>query len=52
MAKVDVWYVDHRSFFLGLKILGLTMWKLLRREGINYSGQATMEEFKGTAAES
>jgi sugar transferase EpsL len=49
--KLDVWYVDHRSFFLDLKILGLTMWKLLRREGVNQPGHATMEEFKGTAAE-
>jgi sugar transferase EpsL len=50
--KLDVWYVDHRSFFLDLKILGLTMWKLLRREGVNQPGHATMEEFKRTAAES
>ncbi|MGD0485573.1 MAG: sugar transferase [Syntrophorhabdales bacterium] len=50
--RLDVWYVDHRSFFLDLKILGLTMWKLLRRQGVNQPGHATMEEFKRTAAES
>jgi sugar transferase EpsL len=45
--KLDVWYVDHRSFWLDLKILFLTLWKIVRREGISQPGQATMEEFKG-----
>jgi sugar transferase EpsL len=45
---LDVWYVDHRSFRLDLKILCLTAWKVLRCEGISESGQATMSEFQGT----
>ncbi len=44
---LDVWYVDNRSFWLDLKILWLTFIKVLRSEGINQQGQATMEEFKG-----
>ena len=45
--KLDVWYVDHHSFYLDIKIIFLTIWKILKREGINHPGQATMEEFKG-----
>jgi len=45
--KLDVWYVDHRSFWLDAKILLVTVWKILQREGINQPGHATMEEFKG-----
>nr|WP_305764007.1 sugar transferase [Chroococcidiopsis sp. TS-821] len=45
--KLDVWYVDHWSLWLDLKILGLTVWKVLQREGINQQGYATCEEFKG-----
>jgi lipopolysaccharide/colanic/teichoic acid biosynthesis glycosyltransferase len=44
---LDVWYVDHWSFWLDLKILLLTFWKVLKREGINQPGQATVEYFKG-----
>jgi lipopolysaccharide/colanic/teichoic acid biosynthesis glycosyltransferase len=43
----DVWYVDHWSFWLDIKIIFLTVWKVLAREGINQAGQATAEEFKG-----
>ena len=46
--KLDVWYVDHWSLWLDLKILALTPWKVIKREGINHPGQATMEEFKGS----
>jgi lipopolysaccharide/colanic/teichoic acid biosynthesis glycosyltransferase len=46
--RLDVWYVDHCSFGLDLKILFLTVWKVLKREGISQPGQATMEEFKGS----
>lgn len=46
--KLDVWYVDHWSLWLDLKILALTLWKVIKREGINHPGQATMEEFKGS----
>ena len=45
---LDVWYVDHRSLGLDLKILALTLWKSLQREGISQPGQATMEEFMGS----
>lgn len=43
----DLWYVDHWSFWLDLKILALTLWKVLKREGISQPGHATVEEFKG-----
>jgi sugar transferase EpsL len=46
---LDVWYVDHRSFWLDLRILWLTFWKVVRREGISQPGQATMERFRGNA---
>lgn len=45
--NLDVWYVDHWSFWLDLKILGLTVVKVLKREGISQPGQATSEPFKG-----
>jgi lipopolysaccharide/colanic/teichoic acid biosynthesis glycosyltransferase len=43
----DVWYVDHRTFWLDMKILMLTLWKTLTREGISQPGHATAEEFMG-----
>lgn len=46
---LDVWYVDHRSFILDLKIIGLTIVKILRRSGINANGAATMPRFTGVA---
>ena len=48
--KLDVWYVDNQSLWLDIKILSMTIWKILKREGINQVGQATMEEFKGCSA--
>ena len=45
--ELDVWYVDHVSFWLDLKIMILSMWKILKREGINQTGQATVEYFEG-----
>ena len=45
---LDVWYVDHRTLRLDLKILWLTLIRVLRREGINADGHATMPEFTGT----
>jgi len=45
--KLDVWYVDHRSFWLDIRILLLTLWKAFKREGISQPGHATMEEFMG-----
>lgn len=48
---LDVWYVDHQSLWLDLKILFMTIAKVFRREGINQPGQATMEEFMGSPSE-
>ena len=45
---LDVWYVDHHSLRLDLRILWLTVRNVLRREGISQAGEATMEEFLGT----
>ena len=45
---LDVWYVDHLSFLLDLKILGLTVLKVFRSEGISAAGSATMEKFTGS----
>lgn len=45
---LDVWYVDHWSLWLDLKILLLTPLKVLRREGINQPGNATAVEFMGS----
>jgi len=46
--QLDVWYVDNRSLWLDIKIIFLTIWKIFKREGINQTGQATMEEFMGS----
>lgn len=46
--KLDVWYVDNRSFLLDLKIIGLTICKVLKRDGINAPGEATMYRFTGS----
>jgi lipopolysaccharide/colanic/teichoic acid biosynthesis glycosyltransferase len=43
---LDVWYVDHRSFWLDLRILALTVVSVLRRDGISAPGVATMTEFR------
>ena len=45
--KLDVWYVDNWSIWLDVKIIAMTIWKILKREGINQPGQATAEEFFG-----
>jgi lipopolysaccharide/colanic/teichoic acid biosynthesis glycosyltransferase len=44
---LDVWYVDHWSFWLDIKIIFLTLWKVVKREGISQPGQATTEYFMG-----
>ena len=46
--ELDVWYVDHCSPLLDLKILFLTVKKVFVREGISQEGQATMSYFDGT----
>ncbi len=45
--RMDTWYVDHWSFWLDIKIIFLTVWKVLSREGVNQEGQATVDYFKG-----
>jgi len=45
--KLDVWYVDNWSLWLDLKIMFITIIKVLKREGISAEGHATMPEFKG-----
>lgn len=45
--EYDVWYVDHCSFMLDLKIVFMTIKKILIREGISQDGQATIEAFNG-----
>ncbi len=45
--ELDVWYVDHCSLLLDFRILLLTFKKVVVREGISYSGHATIEPFKG-----
>jgi sugar transferase EpsL len=45
--KLDVGYVDHRSLWLDIRIIAMTVWKIFKREGINQPGQATAEKFIG-----
>jgi sugar transferase EpsL len=47
--ELDVWYVDHWSLALDLRILASTVLALLRRDGINQPGHATMTEFLGSS---
>lgn len=49
--KLDVWYVDNWSLGLDLKILLLTVWQVLRQEGISQEGQVTSEEFMGNTSQ-
>jgi sugar transferase EpsL len=45
---LDVWYVDHWSVGLDVRILAVTMWKALAREGVSPPGQVSADEFRGT----
>lgn len=45
--NLDVWYVDHWTLWLDLRILLLTVWKVLKQEGIHAAGHATMPTFTG-----
>jgi sugar transferase EpsL len=45
---LDLWYVEHRSMMLDLRILALTVLRVVRREGISQQGHATSERFRGT----
>jgi len=47
--KLDVWYVDNQNFWVDIKIIGMTVLKVLKRDGISQEGMATMEEFFGHA---
>lgn len=47
--KLDVWYVDHRSFWFDVKILWLTVLKVFHREGISQDGHVTMNKFRGSS---
>lgn len=49
--ELDLWYVDHQSLWLDIKILALTTIKVLKREGISQPGKATAELFKGNQPE-
>jgi lipopolysaccharide/colanic/teichoic acid biosynthesis glycosyltransferase len=49
--NLDLWYVDHWSITLDIKILFLTLMQVIRREGISQPGQATAEEFMGMMEE-
>jgi sugar transferase EpsL len=46
--KLDLWYVDNRSFWLDLKILWLTLVKVMKREGISQEGRVTADKFTGS----
>lgn len=49
--KLDVWYVDNWSLWLDIKILAMTVLKVLQQDGINQEGYTTSEEFKGQLRE-
>ena len=46
--ELDVWYVDNRSIWLDLKILFLTIKRVVLRDGVNYNGHVTMKKFRGS----
>jgi lipopolysaccharide/colanic/teichoic acid biosynthesis glycosyltransferase len=46
--KLDVWYVDNRSFWLDVKVICLTLKKVIVRDGVSADGEATMSKFTGT----
>merc|ERR1711965_62463 len=48
--KLDAWYVDNQSLWLGIKILFLTVKKVLVRDGISADGEATMSKFTGNGS--
>jgi sugar transferase EpsL len=49
--RLDVWYVDHWSFWLDIRIIFMTIWKAITGEGISQPGRATMDEFMGNSKE-
>ncbi|MEO0548065.1 MAG: sugar transferase [Pseudomonadota bacterium] len=46
--ELDVWYVDNRSLWLDIKILFMTVWKVITRDGISAQNEATMPAFRGS----
>jgi len=46
--RYDVWYVDHQSFWLDMKILWMTFLKVMQRSGVSSATSVTMEKFKGS----
>ncbi|MBI5239999.1 MAG: sugar transferase [Elusimicrobia bacterium] len=49
--ELDVWYVEHQSLWLDLRIIGRTVLGLLKREGVSAPGSATMPEFMGSSGD-
>lgn len=49
--RLDVWYVDNRSFWLDIRIILMTLSKVIAREGISAAGEATMPKFKGSSSD-
>lgn len=49
--EYDVWYVDNQSFWLDIKILFMTVLKVVKSDGVNKSQEVTMERFKGTGTD-
>lgn len=47
--NLDVWYVENQSFWLDIKILWFTFWKVIKRNDVNQSDNVTMEKFAGSA---
>jgi lipopolysaccharide/colanic/teichoic acid biosynthesis glycosyltransferase len=45
--ELDIWYVENQSFILDMKILFLTLQKVIKRDGINHNNHVTMDKFKG-----
>ncbi len=46
--ELDVWYVENRTLWLDIKILFLTVWQVVKRDGISQDGEATMSKFTGS----
>lgn len=46
--RMDVWYVDNRTFLLDLKILWMTLFKVIKSEGVSQAGHVTVDRFRGS----
>lgn len=49
--RLDIWYVDHQSFWLDFRILLVTIWKVLARDGVSAPGESTMPPFIGSISD-